>query len=839
MIRFFMCILMVWFTGGIAVHAQTRPLVVPKPQQASFSEETISLKELYKLGGSMSPSNPSMKVLKGYFNLSQNAAAKPLNINHVIPNSRDQQVSGYYHLQIENSEITIGAFDQRGLFYALQTLAQLVDTTGGDRRVPLATVTDYPLVNHRGVVEGFYGEPWTHEDRLRQMDFYGKFKLNTYIYGPKDDPYHSSPNWRKPYPPQEEERIKELVDAANKNYVDFYWAIHPGKDIEWTAADSLAVIIKFEWMYQLGVRNFAVFFDDISGVGTDARKQAALLNYIDEAFMKPKKDAGFLILCPTEYNKAWSNKEPGTYLDILGNRLRPHIEVMWTGDRVIADNTVKGLQWINDRINRKAFVWWNFPVSDYVRDHLLMGPAYGLEKGAAPHMSGFVSNPMDKAEASKVALIGVSWYAWNTPSYDAQVAWEYATNYLMPQAPALFRVFNEHNSDLGPNGHGYRRAESERIAPVIESFMATLRNNKIKADDFQQIRALFDSIALAAEQIPLKARNKRLIEQISPWLQQFAYLGTAGQAALNMVESNAAKNKAEMWQAFQKLDLYLDSIQYLDRHLNQNPYQPGVKTGSLVLMPFVKTLRERGRQILLTGKARDTATKKATTSALITDIEKLRRQPIQMTNKTIAISPVLESIAIENAASAGVHVPSHVNITGLDYHFQGQNVAEKIQIQGSADGTSWEQLSPLEKGGKGHVDLAGKNLRYVRFVNTSGRKLTLFLKQFQLLVEPVNDADAHFTLDGSLETFELATPEGLFIELPKNLQGQPLRILTTGEEPVEVRGYRKGFSRDREIFTGKSGYILLPAKQMRKIKNISIHSKAEPVKIVEVLLQKP
>ena len=51
-----------------------------------------------------------------------------------------------------------------------------------------------------------------------------------------------------------------------------------------------------------------------------------------------------------------------------------------------------------------SYVWWNFPVSDYCRDHLLMGPSYGLDPNVAHAMSGFVANPMERAEASKVAF---------------------------------------------------------------------------------------------------------------------------------------------------------------------------------------------------------------------------------------------------------------------------------------------------------------------------------------------------------------------------------------------------------------------------------------------------
>ena len=50
--------------------------------------------------------------------------------------------------------------------------------------------------------------------------------------------------------------------------------------------------------------------------------------------------------------------------------------------------------------------------SETLRDHLLMGPAYGLDASAGKKMSGFVANPMEKAEASKIAIFGVADYAW-------------------------------------------------------------------------------------------------------------------------------------------------------------------------------------------------------------------------------------------------------------------------------------------------------------------------------------------------------------------------------------------------------------------------------------------
>ena len=86
---------------------------------------------------------------------------------------------------------------------------------------------------------------------------------------------------------------------------------------------------------------------------------------------------------------------------------------MWTGNRVVADIDQETMKWINAKIQREAFIWWNFPVSDYVRNHLLLDSTYGNGTDIANTISGFVSNPMVHAEASKIAIYGVADYSWN------------------------------------------------------------------------------------------------------------------------------------------------------------------------------------------------------------------------------------------------------------------------------------------------------------------------------------------------------------------------------------------------------------------------------------------
>ena len=88
-------------------------------------------------------------------------------------------------------------------------------------------------------------------------------------------------------------------------------------------------------------------------------------------------------------------------------------------------------------------------------------------------MSGFVTNPMEHAEASKIAIYSVASYAWNPTKYDTWKTWKDDIRTILPGAADELECFAMHNSDLGPNGHGYRREESMNIQPVAKRFRSS------------------------------------------------------------------------------------------------------------------------------------------------------------------------------------------------------------------------------------------------------------------------------------------------------------------------------------------------------------------------------
>lgn len=479
-----------------------------------------------------------------------------------------KDVSGAYVMHIGKKGITITGYDERGAFYGIQTLRQLIESpVAKENRLPYMAINDYPDLPNRGVVEGFYGTPWSHQVRMSLIDFYGKFKMNTYLYGPKDDPYHSCPNWRLPYPEKEAQNIKELVQACQKNRVSFVWAIHPGQDIKWNEEDYQNLVNKFNLMYDLGVRDFAIFFDDISGEGTNPLRQTELLNRLTDDFVKAKGDVSPLTVCPTDYSKLWANPTPQGSLAIYGKNLNPEIKVFWTGDVVCSDLTPETLEWVNSRIQRPAYYWWNYPVTDYIRNFILQGPVYGLDTSLTPNdVCGVVSNPMEHGEASKLALYGVADYTWNIAGYNPIDSWERGLDELVPKAKDAYRTFAIHSSDTE---NGYRRDESWETQ--------TFRIADWTDAAAQSLKAEFEKIEKVPQEMEQGCSNEALLKELRPWLAEFGKLGTRGKKALELAQIYRAGNDdADFWNKY---------IQNLMDKKDRSDYEAH-KSGTLKLQPF-------------------------------------------------------------------------------------------------------------------------------------------------------------------------------------------------------------------------------------------------------------
>ena len=636
------------------------------------------------------------------------------------------KAEGYY-LKVTDKEIVIAAADERGAFYGVQSLLAMMKYG----KLQTCAITDFPDVAFRGVVEGFYGTPWSQEDRLSQFDFYAKNKMNVYIYGPKDDPYHRD-KWRQPYPAEEAARLKVLLDAAHKNGVNFYWAIHPGVDIKWTEADRDAMMNKLEVMYQLGVRSFAVFFDDIWGEGTKADKQAELLNYINTNFVKAKGDISPLVMCPTEYNRSWAN-EKGGYLRTLGSDMDKSVEIMWTGNTVVHTIDKESMQWINERIQRKGYIWLNFPVSDFVRDHILLGPTYGNGLDIAEDLSGFVSNPMEHAESSKIALYSIADYTWNMEAYDYMSSWNKALEDLLPQSADALKIWASYNEDLGPNGHGFRRDESRELQPIAK---AAVKGDK---NAIAQLYGKCMELELAINLLLADKTNPALIVEQRPWLEYGKLVAQFGMNVCATAMTNL--DKASGFINFDNLYKEARSIQTQMYNLANSdilhPHQPGIKVGTLVLIPTLNEIF--ANTVNAYNAAHGTAYSpicEYQPYSISSTVPQLAKLTVTARGNDVRVNDVLEVVTWAPGAEFVINSDRAVSMQGMDFNFGVKGVAEKFTLELQGEDGNWRKVSLLHYSADDTVihtggELSGMKAQKIRITNTSGEEVKAYFKGFR------------------------------------------------------------------------------------------------------------
>jgi hypothetical protein len=88
-----------------------------------------------------------------------------------------------YHLRISPDGGEVRARSSAGLFYAVQTLLQLIEVNGKDAALPAVEIDDWPSLAYRGVMFDLSHGPLPAEDEIkRQIDTLARWKGNQYYF---------------------------------------------------------------------------------------------------------------------------------------------------------------------------------------------------------------------------------------------------------------------------------------------------------------------------------------------------------------------------------------------------------------------------------------------------------------------------------------------------------------------------------------------------------------------------------------------------------------------------------------------------------------------------------
>ncbi|MDO4662074.1 MAG: beta-N-acetylglucosaminidase domain-containing protein [Tissierellia bacterium] len=376
-------------------------------------------------------------------------------------------------------------------------------------KYPKMHIIDYADIEIRGVIEGFYGIPWNHMERKSLLYFMDKVRLNEYIYAPKDDPYHNI-KWREKYDSKNLEKLKELSDISNNLDIKFTWAIHPGMnefDFSKYEEDFRNLKEKYSQMIEIGIKSFALFIDDVN-IEKFSKNSKNYIRLLDDTkdFLKESVNSNLLIVLPW-YNSSWISDVARKFYGEI--RKLDNIEVLWTGEEVISPLENKSINLIENLTNKKANIWFNWPVNDYRRNEVYL-EAFEFFEDSDIDIRAFYSNPMNQMELSKISLYQIAKFLWDKKNYDLdkyyKEAFEFVDNkgyYLLDLADYFY------GSDM------YYHTKDKKYE--IKDIEFDYNNLKDLKDTINKKISAIDSYNEFYE-------NEKLKKELEPFLKALKYL---------------------------------------------------------------------------------------------------------------------------------------------------------------------------------------------------------------------------------------------------------------------------------------------------------------------------
>jgi hyaluronoglucosaminidase len=330
----------------------------------------------------------------------------------------------------------------------------------------------------------------------------------------------------------------------------------------------------------------------------------------------------------------------------------------------------------------------------------------------------------------------VASYAWNPDKYDSDKAWKDAMKAVLPSAAKELEIFATHNSDLGANGHGYRRDESVALKPIAESFLNEYLSKGTYQTHIRTLQETFIQMEEAADILLTNTENPALIAEMTPWLVQHKLMGETGQTVLAMLEAYNAGNQELFLRKYKQAKALQQQMFTVDQTYNQNPYQPGVKTAGLVIKPLIDKTFAKAVELYnqkynaqLDGKA------EFMPHTLVSDVNQIKHIPLRQKTNNILVSPANEVIKWQGKGYMTIELDKVYPALAINIDFGKPEVAAWGVLEISADGKEWKKVDFQQNKNRIAVTLDKNPIKAVRFTNSQDKEQEIYLRQFNISVE--------------------------------------------------------------------------------------------------------
>jgi len=234
-----------------------------------------------------------------------------------------------------------------------------------------------------GVIEGFYGPPWSWSDRRSVARHLGEHGMTHYVWAPKDDPRHRS-RWAEPHDVADLAGFEALADDG---HATLGYGISP-VDLEVGDPAHLGALwAKVVSAVERGAGLVVLCLDDIAVRDRLGDDHAGLVRWLHDRL----DGRTALAVVPTHYAGTTTSR----YLDAFVAGVPAEIPIGWTGPSVV--NPVIGAADAHARAKavggRKPLLWDNSHINDgLAADRLLLGPLTGRDPELRRELSGYLAN---------------------------------------------------------------------------------------------------------------------------------------------------------------------------------------------------------------------------------------------------------------------------------------------------------------------------------------------------------------------------------------------------------------------------------------------------------------
>ena len=411
-----------------------------------------------------------------------------------------------------------------------------------------------------GVIEGFYGVPWSWREREDLLRIMAQGGLQTFVYAPKRDPLHRD-EWRGEYPQTFVDRFGQLAVFGESLGVNVYFGISPFIDYD-DEADYPILLQKMQRFVAVGLRGVMLLADDIED-GVDRPIDATLgalhvdvANRLLNDLRADNPDIEFWFV-PTVYSDerltTWPQGE--AYLAEMVD-LNEDMEVLWTGPGT-SNLTLEAtdMDVVSGFIGRTPYIWENYWANDGgdgLFGRILLAPTEGRDDSLLPAVRGIAQNPLIQGALTRLNLAGfAAWMAAPTLSsveqrqraVEAELQFALrpdADPSLAPALDLLMQIFD---------GHAQR---APAFAQLAESVDALLALDALDADALptlqQSLRTFADMAALSSTLYHSTAHPDLVDDAIFP-LRRVTADGEFALARLMQFREHVAGRPDDVWAA--------------------------------------------------------------------------------------------------------------------------------------------------------------------------------------------------------------------------------------------------------------------------------------------------